>query len=104
MDVEPKLVVQTLKVDSNPECFMLNKNEELLKLSGQLALKLIKLFNFILVVQCVKFVSFKSKLGQHSISVLFGQTIPINKLVFISFSFHLPIAALKRLEKKFSLF
>jgi len=41
MDTEPEIVVQTLNVDSNPECYTLNKNEEPLKLSGQLVLKLV---------------------------------------------------------------
>lgn len=44
MDVDPE-IVQTLKVDSNLECYTTNKKEEPLRLSGQL--NLLKLLFYI---------------------------------------------------------
>jgi len=35
MDIEPEIAIQTLNIDSNLDCHMLNKNEESLKLPGQ---------------------------------------------------------------------
>lgn len=52
MDKEPETVVQTLNVDLNIECNTFNKNEESLKLSGQLILKLLTLSNM-LVIACL---------------------------------------------------
>lgn len=52
MDIEPETVVQTLNVDLNIECNTFNKNEESLKLLGQLILKLVKLSNM-LVIACL---------------------------------------------------
>lgn len=43
MDVDPG-IVQTLKVDSNLECYTSNKHEEPLRLSGQLNLLKLLLF------------------------------------------------------------
>lgn len=50
MDIEPEIVDQTLNVDSNLECYTLNKNDEPLKLSGQLLLKLVKLSNMLIII------------------------------------------------------
>jgi len=48
MDIEPE-IVQTLKVDSNLEYYMLNKNEEPLRLSGSLILKSIKFTKIVII-------------------------------------------------------
>jgi len=50
MDIEPEIVDQTLNIDSNLECYTLNKNVEPLKLSGQLVLKLVKLSNMLIII------------------------------------------------------
>lgn len=51
MDVDPG-IVQTLKVDSNLECYTSNKHEEPLRLSGQLIFESVK-FTKIVVILCL---------------------------------------------------
>jgi len=50
MDIDPEIVVQTLNADSKLDYYTPNKNEEPLKLSGQLFLKLVKLSKMLIVL------------------------------------------------------
>lgn len=60
MDVDSE-TIQTLKVDSNLEYYTSNKNEELLRLSGQLifkSIKCLKMYNIEICVFCILVVQY----------------------------------------------